>query len=153
MSETFSVLNPPRAEPGEGRQWPLLEDLALALAVSAWSRRKGGPVLVAAADGYSARRLRDDINLLDGPRADLFPDLEILPYDLYSPHPDLVSRRLKVLAGLSRRSSGVIIAPINALMQRLAPTGFLAGRSIDFTVGETLDLGRFSERLSDAGYE
>ena len=82
MPQPFSVLNPPRAESGEGQQWPLLEDLALALAISGYARRRGGPVLVAAADGYSARRLRDDINHLDGPRADLFPDLEILPYDL-----------------------------------------------------------------------
>ncbi|MBS3743962.1 MAG: transcription-repair coupling factor [Wenzhouxiangellaceae bacterium] len=153
MSDTFSVLNPPRAQAGEGRQWPLLEDLALALAVSAYARRRGGPVLVAAADGYAARRLRDDINHLDGPRADLFPDLEILPYDLYSPHPDLVSRRLDVLAGLADREAGVIIAPVNALMQRLAPVGFIAGRSVNFTVGEELDLDRFRERLFDAGYE
>ena len=110
MSQPFSVLNPPRAESGEGQQWPLLEDLALALAISGYARRRGGPVLVATADGYSARRLRDDINHLDGPRADLFPDLEILPYDLYSPHPDLVSRRLEVLAGLPERRDGVIIA-------------------------------------------
>ncbi|MFO7763022.1 MAG: transcription-repair coupling factor [Wenzhouxiangellaceae bacterium] len=153
MSETFSVLNPPRAQAGEGQQWPLLEDLALALAISAYARRRGGPVLVAAADGYAARRLRDDINHLDGPRADLFPDLEILPYDLYSPHPDLVSRRLEVLAGLADREDGVIIAPVNALMQRLAPVGFIAGRSVNFTVGEELDLNRFRERLFDAGYE
>ena len=153
MSQSFSVLNPPRAESGEGQQWPLLEDLALALAISGYARRRGGPVLVAAADGYSARRLRDDINHLGGPRADLFPDLEILPYDLYSPHPDLVSRRLEVLAGLPGRTAGVIIAPVNALMQRLAPTGFIAGRSVDFKVGEALDLGRFRERLFDAGYE
>jgi len=153
MTQSFSVLNPPRAEPGEGQQWPLLEDLALALAINGYARRRGGPVLVAASDGYSARRLRDDINHLDGPRADLFPDLEILPYDLYSPHPDLVSRRLEVLAGLQDRREGVIIAPINALMQRLAPTGFIAGRSVDFKVSEELDLARFRERLFDAGYE
>ncbi|MGK7295707.1 MAG: transcription-repair coupling factor [Candidatus Wenzhouxiangella sp. M2_3B_020] len=151
MSDPFSVLHPPRSD--EQQQWPHLDGVALALAVAALARRSGGPVLVAAPDGYVARRLRDDVNHLDGPGADLFPDLEILPYDLYSPHPDLVSRRLQVIAGLADRRSGVIIAPVNALMQRLPPTGFIAGRSIDFTVGEELDLDRFRARLHDAGYE
>jgi transcription-repair coupling factor (superfamily II helicase) len=152
MSDTFSVLNPPRA--GDGPlHWPQLDGLPLALAISAYARRAGGPVLVAAADGYAARRLRDDLNLLDGPGAELFPDLEILPYDLYSPHPDLVSRRLEVLSSLPAREHGVIIAPVNALMQRLAPTAFLVGRSIDFRVGQALDLQRFRRRLLDAGYE
>ncbi|MCA1778214.1 MAG: transcription-repair coupling factor [Xanthomonadaceae bacterium] len=91
-------MNPPRSGPADAKQWPLLEGLGLALAVSAFARRSGGPVLVAAADGYSARRLRDE-------------------------------------------------------MQRLAPTGFLVGRGIDFRLGQELNLERFRRRLSDAGYE
>jgi transcription-repair coupling factor (superfamily II helicase) len=153
MPESFSVLNPPRGPSDGPRQWPLLEGLPLALAVASLARRAGGPVLVAAPDGYAARRLRDDVNLLDGPGAELFPDLEILPYDLYSPHPDLVSRRLEVLATLPERERGVIIAPVNALMQRLAPTSFLVGRSVSFRVGQELDLQRLRQRLLDAGYE
>ncbi|MDT8449775.1 MAG: transcription-repair coupling factor [Wenzhouxiangellaceae bacterium] len=157
MSESFSVLAPPRSGPGDGRQWPALDGLGLALAVHGFARRAGGPVVFVAPDGYGARRLRDDINHLDGPRerpaAELFPDLEILPYDLYSPHPDLVSRRIEVLTGLPQRREGVIIAPVNAIMQRLAPPAFLAGRSVDFTLGETLDLAAFRTRLADAGYD
>ncbi|HSH47785.1 MAG TPA: AzlC family ABC transporter permease, partial [Halomonas sp.] len=74
--------------------------LPLALAVSSYAGRKGGPVLVAVPDGYAARSLRDDINQLGSVTAELFPDWEILPYDLYSPHPDLISRRLDLLARL-----------------------------------------------------
>ncbi len=150
MSEAFSVLDPPRGASG---QWPELDGLALALALAALGRRAGGPVLAVAPDGYAARRLRDDINHLDGPGAMLFPDLEILPYDLYSPHPDLVSRRLEVLAELPGRDRGVVIAPVNAVMQRLAPIEFLAGRSVDFRVGDELNLDGFRARLTDAGYE
>jgi len=151
MSQVFSVLDPPRD--GESRHWPHLDGLALALALAAYGRRAGGPVLVVAPDGYAARSLRDDLNQLDGPGAELFPDLEILPYDLYSPHPDLVSRRLQVLSTLPSRRRGVIIAPVNAVMQRLAPKAFLAGRSLDFRVGDELDLAGFRSRLADAGYE
>jgi len=152
MASSFSVLAPPRAASGDRAAWPALDGLGLALALSAFARRAGGPVLVAAADGYSARRLRDDLNQLDGPEAELFPDLEILPYDLYSPHPDLISRRLEVLTGLPARTDGIVIVPVSALMQRLAPRSWLLGRNIDLHVGQDLDLTAFRAQLGDAGY-
>ncbi|MDX1625609.1 MAG: transcription-repair coupling factor [Wenzhouxiangellaceae bacterium] len=152
MSDPFDVLDPPRSGPADAVQWPQLDGLALALAVHAFARRDGGPVLVAAADGYAARRLRDDLRQLGSRDAELFPDLETLPYDLYSPHPDLVSRRLEVLSELPARDRGIVIAPISALLQRLPPKRFLAGRGLRIARGETLDRDAFRDRLVDAGY-
>ncbi len=152
-SKPFSVLDPPRPNSEDPEHWPALDGLELALAVSALGRRKGGPVLVVAPDGYQARRLRDDLNLLDGPPAELFPDWEILPYDLYSPHPDLVSRRLALLARLPTAESGIVIAPVTAMMQRLPPVGFVAGRSLSLNVGGKLDPDNFCAAMSDAGYQ
>ena len=151
MTRSFSILNPPRD--GDGRtDWPLLDGLALALALSAYASRKGGPVLVAAPDGYSARRLRDDLNQLGGPRTELFPDWEILPYDLYSPHPDLISRRLDLLARLPGMREGVVITPITALVQRLPPVAWVQGQTLDLSVGEQIDPQGFRDRLHAAGY-
>ncbi len=152
MSERFSVFNPPRAADGRS-DWPLLEGLALALAISTHAGRKGGPLLVAAPDGYSARRLRDDVNELGQLPAELFPDWEILPYDLYSPHPDLISRRLDLLARLPGMSEGIVIAPITALMQRLPPVAWVQGQSLDLSVGEQIDSAGFRQRLHAAGYQ
>ena len=152
MPQPFSVLNPPRDASQTVQQWPLLEGLPLALAIAALARRKGGPVLVAAPDGYSARSLRNDLNQTDGPPAELFPDWEILPYDLYSPHPDLISRRLDLLARLPTTTSGVIVAPVTALFQRLPPVAWVQGRSLDLAVGQSLDPGAFRETLHAAGY-
>jgi len=121
MSTTFSVLNPPRLEPGQPIDWPEISGLALALALSTLARRQGGPLLIAASDGYAARQLRADLNQLGEPPAELFPDWEILPYDLYSPHPDLISRRLDLLARLPGMSEGIIVAPLAAMIQRLPP--------------------------------
>ncbi|HSH28039.1 MAG TPA: transcription-repair coupling factor [Wenzhouxiangella sp.] len=152
MSERFSVFNPPRD--GDGRiDWPLLESLPLALAVSNYAGRKGGPVLVAVADGYAARSLRDDINQLGSVTAELFPDWEILPYDLYSPHPDLISRRLELLARLPGMDSGVVIAPITALMQRLPPVAWVQGQSLDLALGQRIDSNAFRGQLHAAGYQ
>ena len=152
MAETFSVLNPPRNEAGTISDWPMLQGLGLALAISTVARRKGGPMLVAAADGYSARQLRDDLNQLDGPHAELFPDWETLPYDLYSPHPDLVSRRLDLLARLPGLERGIVVAPITALMQRLPPVAWVQGQSLNLAVGDRIDSSAFRITLHEAGY-
>ncbi|TVQ40194.1 MAG: transcription-repair coupling factor [Wenzhouxiangella sp.] len=152
MSDQFSVLNPPRASAGATTDWPLLEGLSLALAISTLARRKGGPLLVAAPDGYSARQLRDDLNQLDGPRAELFPDWETLPYDLYSPHPDLISRRLDLLARLPGLDQGIVVAPITALMQRLPPVAWIQGQSLNLSVGQNIDTAAFRTTLHEAGY-
>ena len=152
MSSAFSVVNPPRGSAGETVDWPELDGLALALALHAAARRQGGPLLVAASDGYSARRLRQDLRQLGDPPAELFPDWEILPYDLYSPHPDLISRRLDLLARLPALDRGIVIVPVTALIQRLPPPAWIQGQSLKLTVGEQLDPAAFRQRLNAAGY-
>jgi len=152
MSTTFSVLNPPRLEPGQPIDWPEISGLALALALSTLARRQGGPLLIAASDGYAARQLRADLNQLGGPPAELFPDWEILPYDLYSPHPDLISRRLDLLARLPGMSEGIIVAPLAAMIQRLPPAAWIQGQSLNLAVGDQIDASAFRHLLSEAGY-
>ena len=68
---------------------------ALALARKAAS---GPPLLVLAASAQDAERLREEIAWFDPALAvHRLPDWEILPYDQFSPHPDLVSERLATL--------------------------------------------------------
>ncbi|MFW5816561.1 MAG: transcription-repair coupling factor, partial [Wenzhouxiangella sp.] len=153
MTHRFSVLNPPPETPEQRQDWPRLEGLGLALALAALGRRQGGPLLVAAADGYGARQLRDDLAHLDSPAVELFPDWETLPYDLYSPHPDLISRRLDLLSRLPGLERGIIIAPITALMQRLAPVSWIRGQSVKLDIGQTIDPTSFRAQLQDAGYQ
>lgn len=148
----FSVLNPPRDSQGESTSWPQLQGLALALALTSYAKRSGGPVLVATPDGYSARYLRDDLEALNETPVELFPDWEVLPYDLYSPHPDLISRRLSLLTRLPSMERGIVLAPITSLMQRLPPSEWLAGHALSLSVGDQLNLNAFRDQLTDAGY-
>ncbi len=56
-----------------------------------------------------------------------FPDWETLPYDLFSPHPDIVSQRIATLYRLPTLKRGVLVVPVATLMQRLAPRSYIAG--------------------------
>jgi transcription-repair coupling factor (superfamily II helicase) len=81
-----------------------------------------------------------------------FPDWECLPYDRVSPHPDIVSQRLLALDRLPNLQRGVLIIPITALMQRLAPTNYIDGRTFNLSVNDEFDTEVFRQRLTDAGY-
>lgn len=150
---SFSPLDPPRDTGSSPAEWLGAGGLSAALSLSALARRKGGPVVVVAPDTYRGRRLRDDINQLGGPEAVLFPDWETLPYDLYSPHPDIISRRLELLTRLDMQPPQVLIVAAATLLQRLAPRSFLTGQSLRLEVGATLDPEVFRGRLNDAGYQ
>lgn len=129
---------------------------ALAWAVAAAARAHAGPLLVVTADNHAADRLETDLDVLLGDDASLpvvhFPDWETLPYDQFSPHPEIVSRRLAALQRLPTLKRGIVVVPVATLMQRLPPTSYVAGGSFDVAVGQKLDLDAERLRLQSGGY-
>ncbi len=123
---------------------------ALYLARLARERR---PLLVLAASALDAERLRAELAWFDpGLRVHRLPDWEILPYDQFSPHPDLVSERLATLWQLANGAFDVGLVPVATALQRLAPRAYLAARAFDLKQKERLDLGKLREQMVMAGY-
>jgi transcription-repair coupling factor (superfamily II helicase) len=81
-----------------------------------------------------------------------FPDWEVLPYELFSPLPDITSDRLRTLHELPAARSGCLIVAADTIMQRLPPRAYVQARAFELTVGETLALEAFRARLIEAGY-
>ena len=81
-----------------------------------------------------------------------FPDWETLPYDVFSPLPELVSERLLTLHRLPDLKRGVLVVPVATLMQRLPPRDYVDGHSLVLAVGDRLDLDATRRRLERAGY-
>ena len=82
-----------------------------------------------------------------------FPDWETLPYDIFSPHQDIVSARLQTLANLPHTKQALLIVPLPTLMHRLAPIDFITSRTFSYRVGEDLDRDKLKDQLSKAGYK
>ncbi|MBV7434427.1 transcription-repair coupling factor [Cardiobacteriaceae bacterium TAE3-ERU3] len=82
-----------------------------------------------------------------------FSDWETLPYDQYTPHPDLISERLRVLAELPTRKHAVVVTAASTLRQRLCPQTHLDTFGIHLKVGDQLDRDAFIMRLVQAGYQ
>ena len=81
-----------------------------------------------------------------------FPDWEILPYDHFSPHQDIISERLRTLYKLPRLTCGTVIVPINTLMHYLPPITYLEQRSFILNKGDELSIEKFRTRLIENGY-
>ncbi|MEN8720258.1 MAG: transcription-repair coupling factor [Oceanococcaceae bacterium] len=111
-------------------------------------------MLLIAADEQQAWRLEQSLRFHAGDDLPVahFCDPETLPYDLYSPHPDLISDRLALLLRLGQMPRGLVITTPYGLRSRLPPTDFLLARSFVWTRGDRLRLDAELSRLAQAGY-
>ncbi|MET0657676.1 MAG: transcription-repair coupling factor [Steroidobacteraceae bacterium] len=135
-------------------RWGQLHGSAAALHLVLAARQAKAPLLVIADDARSAARLENELRFFAGEGFPIatFPDWETLPYDLFSPHPDIVSRRLKLLATLPRQQKGIVIVDLVTVLQRLAPQSYIDAHAFDLRIGERLQLEKFRSRLTAAGY-
>jgi transcription-repair coupling factor (superfamily II helicase) len=136
------------------KRWRPLHGAAHALALTETARQSGRVVVAVARDSSSAHALEADLTALIEPGVPVlhFPDWETLPYDLFSPHPDIVSQRIATLYRLPSVTKGVLVVPISTLMQRLPPTRYIGDRVLMLKRGDRLDLEREAGRLEQAGY-
>ncbi|MEM8983073.1 MAG: transcription-repair coupling factor [Pseudomonadota bacterium] len=145
---------------------PLLQDLtpgsrvgglhgaARALFVLGLAARRDQPLLCVTPSQREADQLERELADLDASAAPLlhFPDWETLPYDNFSPHQDIVSQRLSVLAELPHLKRGIIVVAAAPLLHRLPPRQYIAARSLTFTAGQRCDRDALLEQLNAAGY-
>lgn len=156
MSQSSST--PPLPRAGQPRAWwrAPTSPSALAWHLVQAARAHDGLLLAIAADNHGAHQIESDLQTLLGPDADLpvlpFPDWETLPYDRFSPHPDIISQRLAALNRLPTLGRGIVVVPVQTLMQRLAPVARMSGSSFDYRVGQKLDFDEEKRRLEAASY-
>ena len=149
---------PPLPRGSQSRAWwrAPASPTALAWSIASAARVHEGPLLVVARDNHEAHQLEADLHTLLGGAGDLpvvaFPDWETLPYDQFSPHPDIVSQRLAALHRLPTLARGIVVVPVQTLMQRLSPLRHIAGGSFDYRMGQRLDFDAEKRRLEAASY-
>ncbi len=133
--------------------WGKLYGCANALAIAEQVKSSDHLTLVVtptSADAFNLedalRFFADDLTILS------FPDWETLPYDLFSPHQDIVSQRLKTLYQLPGIASGVLVLPVSTLMQRLCPASYINQQALIINTGDELSMDNFRNKLVSAGY-
>ncbi len=137
-----------------GKQtWGNLPGAALSLAIAESASSAKRFTLLLTADSQSAERLKEELAFFAPELPVLhFPDWETLPYDVFSPHQDIISQRIAALYQLPELTHGVLVVPITTALHRLAPKRFLLGSSLVLDVGQKLDVEQMRLRLEAAGY-
>jgi transcription-repair coupling factor (superfamily II helicase) len=151
---TASVLRLPSLPASAGKQqWGNLPGAALPLAIAEAASAAGRLTLVLTEGSQSAERLQEELAFFAPDLPVLhFPDWETLPYDVFSPHQDIISQRIAALYRLPQLTRGILVVPITTALHRLAPKRFLLGSSLVLDVGQKLDAPQMRTRLEAAGY-
>jgi len=124
---------------------------SLALARLAGELKK--PLVIICASAFDAQRLLEEMHWFAPDLSiHLLPDWETLPYDHFSPHPDLVSERLATLYQITQNACDVVIIPAGTALVRLPPQAFLAAHTFMLKKGQKLDLEALRLQCAEAGY-
>ncbi len=156
---TIKLSQPWSTSPGDRRQWRGLHGSSAALAIASAASAHSGLSVVVTRSAASAATLRNELGFFSG-AGDAgkslpvlqFPDWETLPYDLFSPHQDIISERLASLHRLPTLRQAVLVVPISTALHRLAPPEYIAGNSFSYRVGENLDTAALRRQCEQAGY-
>lgn len=155
-SSIFTPVLPNKA--GDHKYWGNLHGSASALAISQAAQACKQRILLVTADTPTALKLAKEIRFFSNNaaenaiKASVFPDWETLPYDSFSPHPDIISQRLETLYQLTRPEPGIFIVPVNTLLQKMAPVDYLGQFLLMLEKGQNLNIDKFRTGLEKAGY-
>jgi transcription-repair coupling factor (superfamily II helicase) len=112
------------------------------------------PLAVVSASAQDAQRLAEEIAwFAPRLRVCLLPDWETLPYDSFSPHPDLVSERLATLYRIQQSDFDVLLVPAQTALCRLCPASYIAAHAFRLEQGKRLNLDALRSQLALAGYD
>ncbi|MBL8225975.1 MAG: transcription-repair coupling factor [Chromatiales bacterium] len=156
-SAPFSFALPDRLPAGAGAclSLPGLHGCGTAAMLAAVRQRHRGFMLVLVPSVTTAELLEAELRFFlgGGAAATVLPDPEVLPYDAFSPHQDLISRRLAVLRDIDTGRIDTLIVAASTLLPRLPPRRYLGGYSVALARGQRLTPEQLKLRLDTAGYQ
>ncbi len=150
------VISPilPESKP-EAIYWSGLKGCGDSLALATAIQQENRLFIIVTPDRQTALRLEhelafflnDDLPILH------FPDWETLPYDVFSPLPEIISERLRTLAALPQTRRGALVVSVATLMHKLAPRDHVLANSFSLAVGADFNLDLNRARLEAVGYQ
>ncbi|MGZ8136666.1 MAG: transcription-repair coupling factor [Methylococcaceae bacterium] len=134
--------------------WTGLTGCGDALALAAAIANENRLFVIVTPDNQTALRLEHELAFfLQNSYPILhFPDWETLPYDVFSPLPEITSERLKALALLPQVKRGALVVSVTTLMHRLAPREHVLANSFAIKVGDDFNLELNRIKLESVGY-
>lgn len=144
-------------KPGQKAYWGNALGSGTALAIYQVAQQQPAPVLVITTNTRQAYQLEYELRFFNQAQPALpvlhFPSWETLPYDRFSPHQAIIADRLVTLYRLPQLTKGIVIVPIQTLMQKVVPVEHVTNHSLLLKVGDRFDLTTFRQQLQVSNYQ
>ncbi|WP_026693216.1 transcription-repair coupling factor [Peribacillus kribbensis] len=112
------------------------------------------PILVITHNLLQAQKLHDDLtSFLPDDEIFLYPANELIAAELSIASPELKGQRIEVLNHWSRKSSGIVIAPMAGVKKLLPPKEVWRNSQLTLKLGDDIDLDQTLLSLVAMGYE
>lgn len=130
-----------------------LQGCALSMQIAAIKSQYSAPLVLLCMKSSDVPRLEQELSYLcPQDKLMLFRDYETLPYDILSPHQDIISSRIEFLSQAPLMKDGIIITSLSAVMQRLCPLQYIASHSFILHKGESYSLEQLRHSFAVRGY-
>ncbi len=150
------LINPPLPEKDRIVTWSGLHGSAIGMALAEAANKCDGILVVVIEDQRQLEIVESEIKYFQDNRSGIpvlvFPGWECLPYDVFSPHQDIISERLKLLGALPKLRRGIVLVQTTNLMQRLPPMDYVFGHTFSLEVGQRVGMDELRDRLGNANY-
>jgi transcription-repair coupling factor (superfamily II helicase) len=135
--------------------WSGLNGCGDSLAIASAIKNENRLFVIVTPDNQTALRLEHELSFFLNDEYPIlhFPDWETLPYDVFSPLPEIISERLKTLAVLPETKRGALVVSVATLMHRLAPREHVLAHSFSIEVGGTFNMELNRIKLESVGYQ
>ncbi|WP_423906554.1 transcription-repair coupling factor [Candidatus Spongiihabitans sp.] len=151
-----SLLNPILPDHGQRISWSNLHGAATGMAITEAARRYNGILVIVLEDQRQLQILETEIRYFlhqaDNIPVLNFPSWESLPYDIFSPHQDIISDRLRILGKLPTLRRGIVLIQTANLMQRLPPVDYVLGHTFALKKSQHINLDTLKRQLIDSNY-
>lgn len=135
--------------------WTGLKGCADSLAIASAIKNENRLFVIVTPDNQTALRLEHELSFFLNDEYPIlhFPNWETLPYDVFSPLPEIISERLKTLALLPETKRGALVVSVATLMHRLSPREHVLAHSFSIEVGGVFNMDLNRIKLESVGYQ
>ena len=128
---------------------------SLSLAIAEDMLFKKEPRLLICPDSLSTESMTEEIKFFNqtNQEIEVFPDLEILPYDLSSPRRDVLSKRSEIIYKLMKGEIDLLIINASNCLWKLPPRKFFESESLEIKVREKLSMDELKKSLKRNGFD
>ncbi len=127
---------------------------SLSLAIAEDMLLKKEPRLIVCPNSTVANSIAEEIMFFNQTNdvIEVFPDLEILPYDLSSPRRDILAKRSDIILKLIKEEIDLLVINASNCLWKLPPREFFESRSLEINLRDTLSMNDLKHTLKCNGF-